>query len=743
MKRKLLLCIGILILIISVGYSTGYMIYFDCESRTCAGNRYLAQENYIKARTAYENAIRLSQNNMKSYAGLACAYKQYGLFAEYDEIFGILQTELKGEEAAQRLINAFDRLAGTDAIKVSVIDSNNFEYYNADNYLIMKIEDYSNKNKTSTVKTVYTYNDAGNISTEETCTDKINDKITEKLVYMYNADGKLINTLKTRRYDSGQDFPVFKENYFYSPDGTVKKIETYENNRYAKPEYWWLKEVQLYEGGYIKQKNIYKKNSYKTTYIQRKEFFDSSGILEKVENYSSDSQMENYQLYSYPDENTTVNHLYDVTDVLKTEVTEKTGEAGKTYITKRFDNNGNVVKTIIKNPDGTENVTRPYDDLINPRPLTEAEIRLVNENKYILGAFTGGANGFYYQNKFEYPADIGTEFLQNLIRDNWLTKYDTTEINNLIADGMKLNRHDMEYNGVRYHRISYVKAEQLLEKYLGLKCEDLGSELWDSYSTRYNAFYIRKMNDDYGRPAFECIGGVAGENYVKLYSRHSTLYLKNDNGRYLLQAHIEQDNTGLLPKEADYETVIKKTFIDKDASKSSYYNTVLKAYNDFIDSKLPDDHIIEDNGKSYSELNIDSYALYDITRDGIPELFTSVNGGGIHKSIYTYKNGKVTQLPGHMGNGMHGPYRVLECGMIGYEHLSTGITYFFTTYYKDGSTKEVSFSFGGSPDKDHCYINGERCTFKEYEEYAKEYMFAWNSPQAELEFMPVWEKRYI
>ena len=172
-------------------------------------------------------------------------------------------------------------------------------------------------------------------------------------------------------------------------------------------------------------------------------------------------------------------------------------------------------------------------------------------------------------------------------------------------------------------------------------------------------------------------------------------------------------------------------FLATDTSCSNEYNRAINAYNKKIRNEL-----------FYSDWDeyCPDYAIYDITGDDVPELFLSINEAGIHKYVYTYRDGEVINIPANMGNGMHGSFYVYPNTII-YYHSTTGLIIFVTEIYKDGTAREFTFGrmMTGDPDTEHYDYNGQKVTEDEYEKQWERYKHLTRDNAVKLDFYSIEE----
>ena len=116
-----------------------------------------------------------------------------------------------------------------------------------------------------------------------------------------------------------------------------------------------------------------------------------------------------------------------------------------------------------------------------------------------------------------------------------------------------------------------------------------------------------------------------------------------------------------------------------------------------------------------------SYAFYDVTGDGVPELHLRFAG----YRILMYQDGKLVTIYVSHTNGMNGPIALLENGAMFEKHVTTGILYYYTTFNADGSANETQFGLLENPEDEtqNDYWFGDfyhKVTKQEFDELTKE-----------------------
>ncbi len=159
------------------------------------------------------------------------------------------------------------------------------------------------------------------------------------------------------------------------------------------------------------------------------------------------------------------------------------------------------------------------------------------------------------------------------------------------------------------------------------------------------------------------------------------------------------------------------TFLKTVPGKSDAYNEAVEAFDEFLLGKKATTtsygdeyfvkvyHPLDEDSRSE---DIDTFALMDVTGDGIPELHTRSSA---YYSIYSYQNNEINGV--FDTNTLHGPVYLLENGMMFTTHATTGTIYTFTTFAADGTNTDLWFLDDQKNDQIVCiygsgtnYMNG-------------------------------------
>ncbi len=108
-------------------------------------------------------------------------------------------------------------------------------------------------------------------------------------------------------------------------------------------------------------------------------------------------------------------------------------------------------------------------------------------------------------------------------------------------------------------------------------------------------------------------------------------------------------------------------YLYTDSAKSQAYNDAITAYNRFLGEKIDAVDMatgeavgINDTVSASGHNVIGSYLMFDVTKDGIPELHAL----SLYYRVFSYQNGQVVLLHASGHNHMNGPSKLLENGAI-------------------------------------------------------------------------------
>ena len=203
----------------------------------------------------------------------------------------------------------------------------------------------------------------------------------------------------------------------------------------------------------------------------------------------------------------------------------------------------------------------------------------------------------------------------------------------------------------------------------------------------------------------ELVDGYAYEDsyiiysiYKEQYIPYNRIYLVKEENGYTVQDTIknaEEWHRNLFKDSGmttELKYIVNYSCLPNDESESKVYNDAINAYNEFLAQQAEEtlEWFNEDDQGLISPIPF-AY-LKDLHGDGIPEIIAQCAIIGPQR-VFSYVNDEIVELAGAMSNGMHGGCYLLENGMYGSRHHSTGWVDSFVAYNKDGTqTIERFFS---------------------------------------------------
>lgn len=617
---------------------------------------HLAQGDTEKSVKSLQTALQINPYSAKVKGGLSylAEYHPYSDEPDHDKI------------CEYRLAFCGITAFGADSMTE---DNGIFSYLDSDGNIIIKLE----------------YTSPHMLGISDFCYDDKNNIIATngdaQNTFAFNQDGKITEKILF----NGKSYDVY--NYCYDDNG---QIETVSFSKCTFNPYYTNYEPQLYYTDYYKDGKKVK------TWYER----DNASSVKRTDYYNDDEQViksvygenENgrYILYYYTQQENQVtaeaHHYYSDGYRYKITTTVTQSDVKLKEETEYYERDGSWTYTFVKENDKTT-VTRAVDNIINPRPLTEEEIRKVNTEGQALSYFMGSS--------FDGPADLDVNSLLYRIADktNVLSRTDLTEWQTLEKEGVSLYYHYMLIDNDEAYRIPAQKVKDLVEQYLGIPMEDIVVKAMSQYSKTYDCYYVNSINQT---DKTEFLGGVAGDNFVHLYTKDRTVVLEKQGDNYYIHSVLYQRHTDLLSLEeqqkknekytspnADKVAKVREVFIPYNRTKSAYYNKVMKAYNDHIDSVEPDG-ILESGNYTHN------YKLYDLTGDGIPELIEEYMYGVM--DVWFYHNGQLESLDTPYGGGGDGGKSILPNGVLqGWLHKIDYLYQNICSYNTDGSVNRTEW----------------------------------------------------
>ncbi len=166
-------------------------------------------------------------------------------------------------------------------------------------------------------------------------------------------------------------------------------------------------------------------------------------------------------------------------------------------------------------------------------------------------------------------------------------------------------------------------------------------------------------------------------------------------------------------------------YLDTAPNQSAAYNETIAAYNKFLNGEIPlkteqGDYLVTQLGTTGQ--GIASYALGDVTGDGVPELF-------IHEDYYGVLSFDGTHMVEWYTSMSWQRLYLLKNGDVLDCHTSVGITHNHVSFDAVGTTKQVSFTepLEGDPTPAY-FFEGDEVTKQEWDTLTKPYFAAMENP---------------
>ena len=197
--------------------------------------------------------------------------------------------------------------------------------------------------------------------------------------------------------------------------------------------------------------------------------------------------------------------------------------------------------------------------------------------------------------------------------------------------------------------------------------------------------------------------GYQSGNYYILYSYDYVYYVKREKEEYIIvhrgnsdwaETHNIYTDEGLVP---EMQYTVNYNCLQNDESKGEAYNIAIDAYNEYI-AQIAGETLEWFNNDNRGLTSPFLYVyLRDLHDDGIPEII--VKSDPIYPyQVFSYVKNTVVELAGPKSNNMHGGCYLLENGMYGSRHHSTGWVDSFVAYNKDG-TQTIEHFFSNDIDE--------------------------------------------
>ncbi|MBQ7902367.1 MAG: hypothetical protein IJ362_01405 [Oscillospiraceae bacterium] len=720
-NKKLIAVVAAVFIAIATMYSLPYIIYPTYERRYTAGNTYVGQNQYNKAIKAYKVALSKDKTRPEGYGALLALYgNSYARDArKYEKTQAMALTGNANMDIVNTYKNAHIAYIQNDAVKLETADGVTFSYFDKEDRIFAEKEFRNSKTYQSKF---YEYDENGNMVSLAIWGNNTDELYKEENIYVNNRLSEKIISSK----EDGKN----RYAYIYSTDGNLETVEKYD---YDKPDSQYLKSVDYYENN-ILTKTQFIRNGYKQ--LNYESYYDEAGFEYKTVYPSYYILREK----SESEEKTVLQERRYTSDNILTQQTETFTAKDKTVktITTDYNTDGSLIKTTTTEND-VVTVSRPTDNIINPRRLTQAEIDKANRLGGKLDYFI---RSDYPYSVFETPQDYPLANLVLSLTDssNMLTYRNKAEIAVLKKEGCYPYIDGVELDHDTAFRVPGNKVRTLLKEYLDITPQQLKETDGTYYSQRLDMYYITYRSD---LTAPEFIGGVTGDNLLKLYTKNKTVTMKITDGQYYIVSVLSEDHSDLLPQDTQttapvtepekVETVesepeIKDLFLESDMSKGKRYNDAMMAYNIYLSKNA---------GKSAR-----TYGLYELTADNVPELIIPHEWG--YLEIYTFYNGQLVSLETPPAGGGDGGCGILANGMVcGRMRKMEYVEYWFYTYNLDGSVKDkVNFSWNwydlGDMEAPIFFYNDKRITRLEYISLVDRYLPLYEK-YANIDYMGIYK----
>lgn len=193
---------------------------------------------------------------------------------------------------------------------------------------------------------------------------------------------------------------------------------------------------------------------------------------------------------------------------------------------------------------------------------------------------------------------------------------------------------------------------------------------------------------------------------------------------------VPQSSSVVESSSQEKEYIFKDVFLEADPQESKEYNSAVKAFNDFLESKK------EENKLPYGKLY---YAIIDLTKDGIPELLIEKTGyATAYTSGYIFIDNNIKELEMPMQRPQGGSFRILSNNKIASSITNTEICWTFNSYDSKGNCHSFQFVENSGSYGDEFIFNGEKIEKEEFYILARPYMDEYEK-EAEI----IWLSYYL
>jgi len=708
----LLCCVVALSLLFGAVYHQYSSMYADSRRRCDAAVDYIVHKEYRKAANACRWAIVRDKSDPAAYGMLQALHNS--IYVRNRQEVKNLEKQAAANKADMEAVTnyrvAFSAFIQSDKSDIITDDGKTFAFL--DNASRPAYEYTYNNGDIASIRN-YEYSENG-LLTKDTLTYCDSDRPTVTSQYFYDNNNVLIKK-QTRDTSAGYSYTTFH----------------YDNNEIVKIDYG--SQYAVYHSDYYKNSRLYRRQylrepDYLNHTTDFSDYFDESG--RKTKTIYNDGYRFEYTVYTYID-NMAESHTYYNDGLLKEYTKTTSDESGKkTVLYKKYNRFGEVVKETLTVGSIVKSVTRPTDNIINPRPLTQEELNKANNSK--LQYFVQSAGYETSENIVLFDVISACTDKTNLLTDD-----DKYELSLLKAEGVDIDFERIETDNGKYYKTPYNTVNQMLNSYMNLSVADLRiKSVYPNsgavYSEKCNAFYIPYNSGFIKNRRYEFIGGIIGDNVAKLYTPNYTLTLINENGRYIVTSCIKEDHSDLVTEQDASENrsnskplILKDVFLHTDSTKSTAYNNAMSVFNRFIADRCSSVSSDEIKENRYAVKN---YYLYDLTSDGVPELISRYDDAFAPYDVYMCINNTLKHVGRFGGYGGDGGITFLKNGMImGQLYKISFKSYDFFTVNNDGSVTAVSFSRETDyydRDVTHYIFDDKEITRDEYIRLTKKYFEA-------------------
>lgn len=351
-----------------------------------------------------------------------------------------------------------------------------------------------------------------------------------------------------------------------------------------------------------------------------------------------------------------------------------------------------VMDSTIENTDSSQ----PADIYYGDRRLTLQEIEKINEYS------RNNVNWQYiFRADFATPQEVEIGALLNVMpAESMLTYNCYYEIKMRKQAGIDLDYYRLEKGLEEYGRVSPQTINSLLLDTINIPLSQAVNRN-EFYSEAYDCYYKTRYYEPF--PLYQFIDGYIDGDTVVLYDERNCVTLKKQNDKYYIYSNVQLDAnyTVDIYREngisTDTQYFVRDVYFEPQQGKTARYNNALKTYNDFLSGAIEVNGNICEPEKwvewyDGAETSISDYGLFDLNSDGIPELILYVPYN--HYEVYSHdgnRNGTMTEWEVKFDGGMNGPGKIFSDGTAGSGRTSTGASYGFYKYDKNGNCNLIMY----------------------------------------------------